>query len=146
MMNSDVQQELLEMGFKGLLLHKLLNIIVDGDSLQDFYNFILLKGEGMSKVMLVHNYSEHIDNKRTYASYQEFVDDYDKAVTKQEKLSTIEKLILGKVSSEKLNKVVMVFEIHRERDFKKLFQKMERYRKEYNIFEIITLLEAMTTQ
>lgn len=146
MMNTDIQQELLQMGFKGILLSRLLNLVVDSDSLQDFYNFVLLKGEGMSKVLLVQGYGEHLDNKRAYVDYQEFVNDYDNASTIKEKCFIIEKLILGKISSEKLNKVVEVFENNRKTDFKRFFQKMERYRKEYNTTEIITLLETMTTK
>ncbi|OME54036.1 hypothetical protein BSK59_15760 [Paenibacillus odorifer] len=140
-------QVLTGMGFKGMLLRDLLKIIVDNDTLQDFYNFILLEEEeGVTKVLLVHNFIQHMNNKNSYKDYEDFKSAYDEAVTFHNKGYVIERMIAGKVDATKLNKVVTLFDTKRQQiDFELFYERLIRYRSQYSTHEIITLLEGLPT-
>lgn len=63
MLATSIDEELKEMGFKGMLLEILNSLITDAETMQELYNFIILQGEGMTKFMIVHEFEIHLQNK-----------------------------------------------------------------------------------
>ncbi|EJW14088.1 hypothetical protein M5X00_26295 [Paenibacillus alvei] len=143
-MSKSMKEELLEMGFKGALLHNLLQVIIDNDTLHTFYNFILeSEGEKMTKVLLVHKFNEYMQDKKSYENCEEFVSALQTADTEEEKEKVVEKLFAQSASQSMLKKVVSVLEVSSTEDVLKMYQLIVKWRKMHNPNEIFTLLESL---
>lgn len=142
-MNRTVKEELFDIGFKGALLHRLLEVIDDNEMLNAFYSFIIqTEGAKMTKVLLVHKFIEHVQNQRSYADVDDFVAAYESAETAEEKEKIVGKLIVDSSEPLMLKKVVAVFEANSEK-ISRLYSLIVKWRKMYKPHEIVTLLESM---
>lgn len=131
--------ELIEMGFKGLLLKRLMPYIVDHATLQEFYNFIILREEEkLTKVLLVHEFISHMQNKNSFDSATTFINQYAEAKTQEEKVFLICKLMNTECPQE-LKKVSTIFDENLDK-LSVLYERIVKYRKMYKPDEIITLL------
>ncbi|MFC5403923.1 hypothetical protein [Cohnella soli] len=141
-----IREELSAMGFKGLLLHKLLAYIVDGESLQAFYNFIIMKEEEegrMTKVLLVHKFSEHMQDRLTFKDFNDFLSEFNNSADESEQEKIIQKLVVRKADNDMLNKVAKLFVCNPLR-VEIIYNMIVEYRRMYKPDEIIMLLEEMS--
>ncbi|MBE1446083.1 hypothetical protein [Paenibacillus sp. OAS669] len=139
-----ITQELIEMGFKGRVLSQLLQFITDKETLQDFYNFIILKGEGMTKILLVHKFITYMQDKSSFQNCKEFEDAYVNAQGTIKKQLVVARLFALKTSIFQLNKVQTIME-KENISLSKFYALIVKYRQMYSVSEIITLFETMPT-
>ncbi|WP_090739351.1 hypothetical protein [Paenibacillus sp. Mc5Re-14] len=136
--------ELIEMGFKGLLLKRLMTCIVDYATLQEFHNFIILREEElMTKVLLVHEFISHMQNKNSFDSGIIFITQYEEAETQEEKEFLICKL-MNTENPLVLKKVSTLFSDNMDK-LPALYDRVVRYRKMYKPDEIVALLGILPT-
>jgi hypothetical protein len=138
-----IRNELIELGFEGLFLKKLLLVIDDNEALQEFKNWILtedLKGERHMKLSYVNRFKLHMEDKYII-SFQIFENDYRYARTAPEKERVILALIPNS-NSIKLNKVLYTLNKNPEKlsDF---YNKVREYRRICSPDEVIHLLETL---
>ncbi|SCW57451.1 hypothetical protein SAMN04487970_1016101 [Paenibacillus tianmuensis] len=138
----DITQTLIEMGFNGKLLIQLIQYITDNETMQDFYNFIILKGDGMTKVLLVHNFIIHMQDKHSFQTCKQFEDAYLSAHGTNDKRFVIERLLALKASISQLNKIQTIME-KKNISLPMFYALIVKYRKMYSVSEIITLLETI---
>lgn len=134
------------MGFKGALLRRLLDCIVDADTMQEFNNFIMLnelnEGPKMTKVLLVHRFVSHMQDKHSFNDSDEFITQFEAAETQEEKETLISKLLALKASPLMLKKVAEQLTANPSK-LPLLYDKVVKYRKVYKPDEIATLLDTM---
>lgn len=139
-------EELSEMGFKGALLRRLLDCIVDADTMQEFDNFIMLnelnEGPKMTKVLLVHRFVSHMQDKHSFSDSDDFITQFEAAETQEEKETLISKLLALKASPLMLKKVAEQLTDNPSK-LPLLYDKVVKYRKVYKPDEIATLLDTM---
>lgn len=136
----EVHNELVSMGFKGKMLRDLQAVITDADTMHDFYNFITTKGEGMTKLLLVHKFCQHMQDKHSFASCDSFVEAYSDANGSLEKSGVIAKLFATRTGVQQLNKVVEMVELGNI-PLTNLYSAVVKHRSKYSSQEIVTLLE-----
>lgn len=139
---SDFSDDLMKMGFKGSQIRRLQLYIVDKESYQSFMNFIYLNEEcRMSKVLLIHNFIEHIQSQKSFNDSEEFVTKFQACETSSEKESLIQKLLVAKAEQEVLKKVASMFD---KGDINSLYNAVVESRKMYNPAEILVLLDKLS--
>jgi len=105
--SKEIRDELSALGFSGLLLRSLLDYIVDDDSLQSFFNFIIRmdeKEERITQVLLVYKFIVYMQDKQSYKDSNEYISAYAKSKTIDEKQEVLAKLFLS--NSPKLIEVI----------------------------------------
>lgn len=140
---AEIKKELSAMGFKGFLLRNLLDLIVDADSLQSFYNFIiqLEEEEGkMTKVLLVHKFIEHMQDKQSFVNFKEFIAAYNSANTIFEKQGVLARLFCS--NSYDLMRVVLWLN-GKMISYNKLYKLAVQYRSQYSVRESLILIESI---
>lgn len=142
MSSCQYQQELIGMGFKGANLSKLLTVIVDADTMQELYNFIILKCEGMSNLQIAHKFYNHMRDKQSYASYEQFETAYTGANDVVDRQGVIAKLLATKANTEQLIRVLILIS-DRRMTLPTLYGYIVRYRKLYTVDQTLILLEAL---
>ncbi|MGG4105222.1 hypothetical protein AAXB25_14995 [Paenibacillus lautus] len=136
-------EELLGMGFKGTQITRLLDWIVDADTMQELRNFIILNEDvKKTKVLLVHQFVSHMQDKYSFVDSTEFVTKYETAESHEEKEVLVSRLLVGKASSLMLKKVVEQFNNNPSK-LSLFYDKVVRYRKMYKPNEIMTLLDTL---
>jgi hypothetical protein len=142
MERSCYRQELVSRGYKGALLRVLEEIIVDADTMQEFSNYIILKGEAMKPLLLVHKFKQHMQDKQSFQSGNEFDEAYTQASTLKEKYDVILKMLASKATIEQLNKVLDIIDSELL-SVSEFYDIVGKYRKMYTTSEIIILIESM---
>ncbi|MCY7484935.1 MULTISPECIES: hypothetical protein [Paenibacillus] len=131
-----------KMGFRGKMLTDLKSVIVDEETLQQFYNFIILYGSELSKPMIVHKFIIHIKEKLSYKQYHEFEEKYKECVLKMEKINIIRRLFVNIENNEGIEKVFHWID-NQNVSLKQVYDAVITYRNDFNVNEIITLIEHL---
>lgn len=131
------------MGFKGTQIKRLLECIYNEDTMQEFRNFIIFNEEAkMTKVLLVHQFVSHMQDKNSFNDSTEFITQFKAAETQEEKEILISKLLVVKASPLMLKKVSEQFNNNSSK-LSLLYDKVVKYRKMYKPDEIMTLLDTL---
>lgn len=135
--------ELIELGFKGLLLNRLLAYIVNAETMEKFKSFIVLNkltGENDTNNVLVHKFVIKVQNENSFESYNQFLTQYQGVETHQHKYVLLEKLFAQYTKPLTLKKVAVIFDNNPD-ELESLYQRVLNHRGKYNPDEILTLLE-----
>lgn len=135
--------ELIELGFKGLLLNRLLAYIVDAETMEKFKAFITLNkldGENDTNLVLVHKFVIKIQNENSFVNYNQFLTQYRAAETGQHKNLLLAKLFVQYASPLTLKKVAVIFDNNSD-NLELLYNRVVNYRGKHKPDEILTLLE-----
>ncbi|MBW7453795.1 hypothetical protein ACFOLF_06280 [Paenibacillus sepulcri] len=138
-----IREELIVMGFKGFLLRNLLGVIVNNITLHTFYNFITKTEEEegkLTKVLLVHRFIEHMENKHSFTDCNEFITAYNSANTIFEKQGVLARLFCS--NSQDLMRVVLWLNGNMI-THNKLYELVVRYRCQYSVRESLILIKSL---
>lgn len=142
MHNTDTTGELTAMGFKGKLIEDLHKVITNKESLQELYNFILLRGEGMSKALLVNKFVQYMYDKLIFfTSCAEFIDIYQKTENAVDKKKAISKLLANKTDMKIVGEISKFLE-NDLLPIEKFYALIVRYRKQYSGSEILIIFQT----
>jgi hypothetical protein len=133
---SMVEGELASLGIDGDFILELQTIIKTQEDLEDFKNFIILnEGQYETQLELIHLYKQHKFETMVYSA-EEFFVDYHNC-----KKTALEKLFCRHINQPLLNKVSKIIN---EANFKleDFYRVVVKYRKNYNIVNIIKKIEA----
>lgn len=130
------------MGFKGKMLDDLKLVIVDEATLQQFYNFIFLSGSDMTKPMIVHKFIIYIKEKLSYKEYHEFEKLYKECKLKIEKITLINRLFANIENNKEIERVLHWID-NQKINLKQLYDAVVTYRNDFNVKEIVTLIEQL---
>ncbi|OME94987.1 MULTISPECIES: hypothetical protein [Paenibacillus] len=134
---------LLELGFKGRMLHDLRDIIVDEETLYTFYNFIIKNEEEEGRItslLLVYKFKKLMQDKQSFADYHEFIEAYNSIHEVFEKKKVLERLFCSE--SNDLMKLIPWLNADMI-SHRKLYQLAVEYRSKYSVRESLFLIETL---
>ncbi|SMG52195.1 hypothetical protein [Paenibacillus aquistagni] len=137
----NIKEELELVGFKGLLLEKLLQIITDYNTMEEFWNFIILNEEKqMTKVLLVHKFLIYMQSKYSFSDAGEFKRVYCSVKERNDRQNVIAKLFFSK--SDEYYKVIDWIDTGKI-SFEEIYKLVVDYRRIFTAKESISLIEIM---